>query len=200
MALMHQLWCLCCAQLGFASTSFLLTYLHPLPPPPHTHTLIPTPACLQTIMANGGFGMSVITALTAQNSRGVQAVQLTPEPFLAQQLDSILSDLPPAAIKTGMLPNAAAVQTVADKLRQYYGSSGGSSGGGSSGRQPPLVIDPVLISTSGHALAGGGVGAALKEHLAPLATMLTPNITEAEALWGEQESKAGSVLGRRGVM
>jgi hydroxymethylpyrimidine/phosphomethylpyrimidine kinase len=84
-----------------------------------------------------------------------------------------------------MLPNAAAVAAVAAKLRQYYGSNGGSNGSNGSSRQPPLVIDPVLISTSGHALAGGGVGAALKEHLAPLATMLTPNITEAEALWGK---------------
>lgn len=125
--------------------------------------------------------MSVITALTAQNSTGVQGVHLTPPDFLAQQLDSVLSDLPPAAIKTGMLPNAAAVEAVAAKLKQFYG--GGSNGGSS--RQPPLVIDPVLISTSGHALAGGGVGAALRDHLAPLATMLTPNITEAEALWGE---------------
>lgn len=129
--------------------------------------------------------MSVITALTAQNSRGVQGVHLTPEGFLAQQLDSVLSDLPPAAIKTGMLPNAAAVQTVAAKLKQYYGSSGSNCGSSGSSRQPPLVIDPVLISTSGHALAGGGVGEALRDHLAPLATMLTPNITDAEALWGE---------------
>jgi hydroxymethylpyrimidine/phosphomethylpyrimidine kinase len=145
-------------------------------------------------MTNGGFGMSAITALTAQNSRGVQGVNLTPDDFLSRQLDSILSDLPPAAIKTGMLPNAASVQVVAAKLRQYYcpgssgsnGSSGGSNGGSSGSRRlPPLVIDPVLISTSGHALAGGGVGAALRDHLAPLAMMLTPNITEAEALWGE---------------
>lgn len=135
-------------------------------------------------MANGGMGMSVITALTAQNSTGVQAVHLTPQDFLAQQLDSVLSDLPPAAIKTGMLPNAAAVETIAAKLQQYYHSSSGSSGSSGS-QQPPLVIDPVLISTSGHALASGGVGAATKQHLAPLATMLTPNITEAEALWGE---------------
>jgi hydroxymethylpyrimidine/phosphomethylpyrimidine kinase len=142
-------------------------------------------------MTNGGFGMSAITALTAQNSRGVQGVHLTPQDFLSKQLDSILSDLPPAAVKTGMLPNAAAVEAVAAKLRQYYcpgsnGSNGGSSGSnGSSRRLPPLVIDPVLISTSGHALAGGGVGAALRDHLAPLAMMLTPNITEAEALWGK---------------
>ena len=129
--------------------------------------------------------MSVVTALTAQNSRGVQAVHTTPEDFIAAQLDSVLSDLPPAAIKTGMLPNAAAVAAVAAKLRQYYGSSGSNGGSNGSSRQPPLVIDPVLLSTSGHALAGGGVGAALKEHLAPLATMLTPNITEAEALWGK---------------
>lgn len=135
----------------------------------------------QTILALGGFGMSVITALTAQNSRGVQGVHLTPDAFLGEQLDSIFTDLPPAAIKTGMLPNGAAVEVVAAKLRQYYPSSNGSS----SSEQPPLVIDPVLISTSGHALAGGGVGAALRDHLAPLATMLTPNLTEAEELWGK---------------
>lgn len=132
---------------------------------------------LQTILANGGFGMSALTALTAQNSTGVQAVHVPPQSFLEQQLDSVFTDLKPKAIKTGMLPDVATVHTVAKKLQQY---------GSEAGRVLPLVVDPVMISTSGHSLAEGSVGDAVKRWLVPLATVITPNLAEAELLWGEQ--------------
>lgn len=135
-------------------------------------------------MVNGGFGMSALTALTAQNSTGVQAVHVPPQSFLEQQLDSVLSDLEPRAIKTGMLPDVATVQTVAAKLQQYASSSAGVL---------QLVVDPVMISTSGHTLAEGSVGEAVKRYLVPLATVITPNLAEAELLWGEHQLVACSV-------
>eukprot|EP00879_Flechtneria_rotunda_P015385 GHRR01016084.1.p1 GENE.GHRR01016084.1~~GHRR01016084.1.p1 ORF type:complete len:725 (+),score=300.79 GHRR01016084.1:303-2477(+) len=162
-------------------------------------------ADLKTIMANGGFGLSVLTAVTAQNTRGVQDVHTIPPAFLAQQLDSVLYDLKPAAIKTGMLPDAASVEVVADKLMQYIASleQQGATAEGSpanhtdddAGRdeqqkrqsnvQLPIVVDPVMISTSGHALAVGSVADALKRRLIPLAAVITPNLSEAEKLCGE---------------
>jgi hydroxymethylpyrimidine/phosphomethylpyrimidine kinase len=149
---------------------------------------------LQTIMANGGFGMTVLTALTAQNSTGVQGIFVVPPAFLQQQLTSVFSDLPPAAVKTGMLPDAAAVEAVAIALRQYGAGSAASSsaanglGAAPGNRRPqelPVVVDPVMVSTSGHSLAKESVCAALKQHLIPLATMITPNLAEAQALLGE---------------
>jgi hydroxymethylpyrimidine/phosphomethylpyrimidine kinase len=152
-------------------------------------------------MANGGYGMTVLTALTAQNSTGVQGIYVVPPQFLQQQLGSVFSDLPPAAVKTGMLPDAAAVETVANTLRQYGAGSGGQTNGGAvngacrssvgaapGNRRPqelPVVVDPVMVSTSGHSLAKESVCAALKQHLIPLATMVTPNLAEAQALLGE---------------
>lgn len=121
-------------------------------------------------MALGCFGMSALTALTAQNSRGVQAVHPVPPSFLEQQLDSVLSDLGADAVKTGMLPDPEAVHLVARKIQEY--------------RVRNLVIDPVMISTSGHALAGGGVAAALARELLPLAALVTPNAPEASVLLG----------------
>jgi hydroxymethylpyrimidine/phosphomethylpyrimidine kinase len=158
---------------------------------------------LQTIMANGGFGMTVLTALTAQNSTGVQGIHIVPAAFLQQQLGSIFTDLPPAAVKTGMLPDAAAVETVANTLRQYGAGSAGQSNGAavnaacrnSVGAAPgnsrpqalPVVVDPVMVSTSGHSLVKESVCSALKQHLIPLATMITPNLAEAQALLGEED-------------
>jgi hypothetical protein len=164
---------------------------------------------LQTIMANGGFGMTVLTALTAQNSTGVQGIFVVPPAFLQQQLSSIFSDLPPAAVKTGMLPDAAAVEAVADMLRQCGAGAAASSSATVNGsvngacrnnsltgsltapgqtrpQELPVVVDPVMVSTSGHSLAKESVCAALKQHLIPLATMITPNLAEAQALLGEQ--------------
>eukprot|EP00878_Enallax_costatus_P006446 GHUV01006758.1.p1 GENE.GHUV01006758.1~~GHUV01006758.1.p1 ORF type:complete len:612 (+),score=214.57 GHUV01006758.1:241-1836(+) len=139
--------------------------------------------------------MSALSALTAQNSTGVQAVHIPPQSFLEQQLDSVFGDLQPLAVKTGMLPDAATVQTVARKLQQYAaaaaarpGSSSGLVPSGSSSRGlVPLVVDPVMISTSGHALAEGSVGDALRQCLIPLATVITPNLAEAQVLLGSDQ-------------
>ncbi|EFJ50063.1 hypothetical protein VOLCADRAFT_89047 [Volvox carteri f. nagariensis] len=132
-------------------------------------------ADVKAMLARGVFAMTALTALTAQNTHGVSAVHAVPPEFLRQQIDAVLSgnmrmgaDLGADAIKTGMLPNAEAVHVVAERL--------------------PLVVDPVLVSTSGHSLAEGGVAAALLRDLLPLATLATPNIPEAEALLG-----AGSI-------
>lgn len=99
--------------------------------------------------------------------------------MLQAQLDSVLTDLPPAAVKTGMLPSAAAVQAVAAALTQHARAAAARGE-----PAPPIVVDPVMISTSGHSLADGSVGAAIVQHLLPLATLITPNLPEAQALTG----------------
>ena len=125
-------------------------------------------ADLKTITALGLYGTSVITAITAQNTLGVQAVSPVSPELLAAQLDSVLTDLTPQAIKIGMLGNEAAVQIVAEKLRAYPNI--------------PVVLDPVLISTSGRPLATPDAIAASQELLFPHTTLLTPNLPEAEFL------------------
>ena len=125
-------------------------------------------ADLKTITALGLYGTSVITAITAQNTLGVQAVSPASPEILAAQLDSVLSDLTPQAIKIGMLGNKTAVQVVAEKLSAYP--------------DIPVVLDPVLISTSGRPLAAPDAIAASQELLFPRATLLTPNLPEAEFL------------------
>ena len=125
-------------------------------------------ADLKTITALGLYGSSVITAITAQNTLGVQAVSPVSPELLAAQLDSVLSDLTPQAIKIGMLGNETAVRIVAEKLSAYP--------------DIPVVLDPVLISTSGRPLATPEAIAASQELLFPRATLITPNLPEAEFL------------------
>ena len=114
-------------------------------------------ADLKTIAAFGHYGMSAITALTAQNTLGVQGVLPTPPEFVTAQLDSVFADITPDAIKVGMLGNAGIVRAVAAALRKRSGI--------------PLVVDPVMISTSGHALLEPEAVAALLGELMPLATV-----------------------------
>ena len=128
-------------------------------------------ADLRTFNAAGVFGCSVITAITAQNPRRVLGVAPVAPEMVAQQLDAVLEALAVAAVKTGMLANAAIVRTVAGKLR---------------GRKIPLVVDPVMISTSGTRLLEAGAMDALKEELLPLADFMTPNLPEAEWLLGRK--------------
>ncbi len=125
-------------------------------------------ADLKTFSALGVYGASVITALTAQNTLGVQAVQPVEHAFITQQLTSVLSDLAVSAIKTGMLPDADAICAVVRVLDDHSGV--------------PVVVDPVLVATSGDKLTTGDVGATLKRDLLPRATVLTPNLPEAAAL------------------
>jgi hydroxymethylpyrimidine/phosphomethylpyrimidine kinase len=127
-------------------------------------------ADLKTFSALGVYGASVITALTAQNTLGVQAVQPVEHAFITQQLTSVLSDLAVSAIKTGMLPDADAICAVTRALDDHP--------------DLPIVVDPVLIATSGDKLAAEDVAAVLKRELLPRATVLTPNLPEAAVLLG----------------
>jgi len=125
-------------------------------------------ADLKTFHAFGCYGMSVITAVTAQNTLGVQAIaELAPD-FVASQIDSVLSDLGADAVKVGMLSNTGIVSAVSGKLAEYA--------------VPNLVIDPVMRSTGGSPLLPDDAQETLKEHLVPLAYLVTPNIPEAEVL------------------
>lgn len=127
-------------------------------------------ADLKTFTVLGTYGMSVITAVTAQNTLGVQGVEVLPPQFVAKQLDSVLSDLGTDAVKTGMLATAEIVRVVAAGLRRYAVEK--------------LVVDPVLRSKSGHALLSEDAHQAMVRELFPLATVVTPNAHEAAALCG----------------
>ena len=134
-------------------------------------------ADLKTMLALGVYGMSAITALTAQNTTGVAAIFKSSPDFLAAQLDSIFADIPPAALKTGMVFSADLIEVTAAKLKEY--------------RAKNIVTDPVMVATSGARLLTEDAAAALQEKLLPLATLITPNLLEAEALTGvEIHSKA----------
>ena len=112
--------------------------------------------------------MTAITALTAQNTTGVTGImEVTPE-FLAQQLDSIFTDIRPDAVKIGMVSSSALIQVIAEKLKEYKAEN--------------IVVDPVMVATSGAKLISDDAIGTLKECLFPLATVLTPNIPEAKVL------------------
>ena len=127
-------------------------------------------ADIKTMTANGVYATSAITALTAQNTTGVYGIlESTPE-FLANQLDCVFTDIFPDAVKTGMVSSTALIAVIADKLRQYKARN--------------IVVDPVMVATSGARLISEEAVDALKEKLLPLATLLTPNLPEAEVLSG----------------
>lgn len=127
-------------------------------------------ADLKTMLANGVYGMSVITSLTAQNTTGVRAVSNVDPEFLKDQIDSIFEDIVPDAVKTGMIPSKELVEATAEKLKQYSATK--------------IVVDPVMVATSGADLSTEESVRALKERLIPMATLVTPNIPEAEVLSG----------------
>jgi len=131
---------------------------------------------LKAIHANGGYALCVITAITAQNSHGVTSVHPLPASVVEAQLASVFEDFPVAAVKTGMLGTAEIVRSVARVLVAHP--------------DPPLVIDPVLTSTSGRALLDAPGTAALRRELLPLARVCTPNRPEAEVL---AEMKIGGI-------
>ena len=127
-------------------------------------------ADIKTMTMHGVFAMTAITALTAQNTTGVRSIlESTPE-FLGQQLDAVFEDIRPDAVKIGMVSSPALIRVIAEKLAQY--------------RAEHVVVDPVLVATSGSALAADGAPALLRELLFPLAQVVTPNIPEAEAFSG----------------
>jgi len=125
-------------------------------------------ADLKTFSALGVYGASVITALTAQNTRGVQAIHDVPPAFVAQQITSVFSDLAVDAVKIGMLSQPGVIEAVAAGLERYG--------------QRAVVLDPVMVATSGDRLLAPEAVAALKRRLLPLARLITPNLPEAAAL------------------
>lgn len=127
-------------------------------------------ADLKAFAARGVFGMSALTALTAQNTVGVQGVFEVPPEFVAQQIDSVMSDIGADAWKTGMLSNADIIRVVAEKARQY--------------KVELLVVDPVMVAKSGDPLLRPDARDALVKELLPLAFVVTPNHHEAQALTG----------------
>jgi len=133
-------------------------------------------ADLKTFAASGVYAATAITALTAQNTRGVRAIHLAPVEIVVAQIDAVLDDFEVAAIKIGMLGSAGIVEAVAGRLR-----SGRLDGGGSN--TPPFTVyDPVMIASSGDALAGAGFVEAVRSRLLPLVDCLNPNLAEAAAL------------------
>ena len=128
-------------------------------------------ADLRTFAAYGIHGASVITAVTAQNTVEVRATQAISPALIASQLEAVLDDLPICAIKTGMLPDAAAIERVADILESRC-------------CHIPLIVDPVLVATSGAALTIEDTVSALQNRLFPLAALVTPNLVEARILSG----------------
>jgi hydroxymethylpyrimidine/phosphomethylpyrimidine kinase len=127
-------------------------------------------ADLKTFAALSCNGMAVITALTAQNTRGVRALHLPPADFVAEQMDAVFEDIEVAAVKIGMLASAEIVEAVAVRLAFY--------------KPRFVVLDPVLASTTGNALATSDTASAIVRHLFPLATLITPNVFEAARLSG----------------
>lgn len=127
-------------------------------------------ADIKTFAALGVYGSSAVTAVTAQNTRGVLAVAEVPEEVIALQIDAVLEDIGADAVKTGMLSSASIVETVADRLEAWGVDT--------------LVVDPVMVAKGGHSLLQQSAVAAVKRHLLPLALVVTPNIPEAEVLSG----------------
>ncbi len=127
-------------------------------------------ADLKTFCAHGVYGMSVITAVTAQNTQGVLAVQDIAEDIIAQQIQAIFEDIEVAATKIGMVSQAATIKIIAEQLKKYQASL--------------IVVDPVMVSKSGYKLLQPNAEQALIHELLPLATVVTPNIPEAEVITG----------------
>src|SRR5829696_5860030 len=125
-------------------------------------------ADLKTFAALGVYGTSVLTAITAQNTRAVLAIAEVPEEVIALQIDGVLEDIGASAVKTGMLSSASIIETVAERLEAWG--------------IPDLVVDPVMVAKSGDALLRANAVRSLATKLLPLALVVTPNIPEAEVL------------------
>lgn len=125
-------------------------------------------ADLKTMTALGVYGMSVITALTAQNTLGVTAVHNCSPDFVGAQLDAVFTDIFPDAVKIGMVSSVAIIEVIAQKLKQYGAKN--------------IVVDPVMVATSGSRLIDEDAQTALEKYLLPLGAVITPNIPEGEVL------------------
>ncbi|MBQ8808384.1 MAG: bifunctional hydroxymethylpyrimidine kinase/phosphomethylpyrimidine kinase [Clostridia bacterium] len=131
-------------------------------------------ADIKTMITNGVYAMSAITALTAQNTLGVSAIMEVTPKFLEKQLDSVFTDIYPDAVKIGMVSSPALIEVIAERLTFYKSKN--------------IVIDPVMIATSGSSLLKSDAAVVLTKMLFPLATIITPNIPEAEVLAEEHIS------------
>ena len=127
-------------------------------------------ADIKTMTANGVFALTAVTALVAQNTTGVKSIHEAPPDFLAEQLDCVFTDIFPGAVKTGMVSSVPLIEVIADKLEEYGAKN--------------IVVDPVMVATSGDRLISEDALETLKRRLLPLAAVLTPNIPEAEILSG----------------
>ena len=134
-------------------------------------------ADLKTFAAIGCYGMSAITALTAQNTQGVFGIHPVPPHFAGEQLDAVFSDIGTDAVKIGMLFSAELIQTVADRLVTHNAGN--------------IVLDPVMVAQSGDKLLQDDAIEAIKKYLMPLADIITPNLPEAEVLLGKPLSDPG---------
>ena len=143
-------------------------------------------ADIKTMTMNGVYAMSAITALTAQNTTGVSAIQESTPEFLKQQLDAIFEDIFPDAVKIGMVASSELIHVIAESLKAHKATN--------------IVVDPVMIATSGSALLKTDAVQTLIDELLPLATVVTPNIAEAEVLSGlsirnkEEMEKAAKLI------
>lgn len=125
-------------------------------------------ADIKTMLANGVYSMSAVTALTAQNTTGVQGILEVKPEFLKQQIDSVFTDIRPDAVKIGMVSSSGLIRTIAERLR-FYGAEN-------------IVVDPVMVATSGGRLISDEAIETLCGELLPVATVITPNIPEGEVL------------------
>ncbi len=137
-------------------------------------------ADLKTMTMNGVYAMSVITALTAQNTTGVRAIQESTPEFLREQLDAVFEDIYPDAVKIGMVASSELIRVIADRLRFHKAKN--------------VVVDPVMVSTSGSSLMKTDAVQTLEEELLPLALLATPNIPEAEVLSGQSIASKEDML------
>jgi hydroxymethylpyrimidine/phosphomethylpyrimidine kinase len=141
-------------------------------------------ADLKTFAALGVFGASVVTALTAQNTRGVSGIHLVPPAFVAAQIDAVCSDLDVAAVKIGMVAQLATIDAIAAGLARWP--------------PKPVVLDPVMVATSGDRLLDPDAIEALRTKLVPRAALITPNLPEAAALLGEPVASSESAIESQG--
>ena len=136
-------------------------------------------ADIKTMTVNGVYAMSAVTALTAQNTTGVTGIfEVTPE-FLGQQIDAVFTDIPPDAVKIGMVSSGGLIHVIAEKLKEYGAKN--------------IVADPVMVSTAGSRLMKEEALQTLEAELIPLATVITPNIPEAEILSGMEIQNAEGI-------
>jgi hydroxymethylpyrimidine/phosphomethylpyrimidine kinase len=161
-------------------------------------------ADLKTFAAFGVYAASVVTALTAQNTRGVRAIHYPPPGIVSAQIEGVLEDFAVTAIKIGMLGSAEVANAVADKLSFKAGRGRETllplREGGPKGRMRAFVVyDPVMIASSGDALSGGGFGEAIRHALLPLVDCLTPNLAEAATLLCEPVARSEEHMARHGA-